>query len=434
MSNNSMGRRRFLKNSALGVAGAGFLGNSGGLVAEEVIKKVDPKIKAFRTLGRTGFMISDISCGFCSNAAVLKAAIEAGVNYIDTAESYRNQPAVGEAIQGLDRKKIFITSKLVIKEDITKEEVVTRTRKCLEELKTDYLDCMMIHSCENRKLITAKGFHDAMTQLKSEGRVRFVGISNHGSNWAMDGEESMAKVLLAAAADGRFDVMLLAYNFLQTDQGADVLAVCKEKNIGTTLMKVNPVGQYYGMKERVEQMQKEGKEVGERYFQALERYKKRAEMADSFIKKYDLKNPLEIRDAAVRFALDNPNVNTVCCAFRSFDDIDAYLPLSGTNLNGLEKKKLAAYKEGCGTLYCRHACGICENSCPNQVPVNTIMRYNHYYEAHGREKYALKRYALLDAPKADQCQNCDGACEIACPYGVPTQGMMVMAHHRLSLT
>lgn len=433
MSNDGMGRRRFLKNSALGVAGAGLLANAGNLVAEET-KQIEPlKIKKFRQLGRTGFMVSDIASGFTNNAAVLRAALEAGVNYIDTAESYRNQPVVGEAIQGFDRKKLFITSKLVVKEDISKEEVLKRTRKCLEELKTDYLDCMMIHSCENRKLVGTKGFHDAMKQLKTEGKVRYVGISNHGSNWARDGEESMAKVLLAAAADGRFDVMLMAYNFLQTDQGADVLKVCKEKNIGATLMKVNPVGQYYGTKERVEKMRKEGKTVSPRYLTALERYKKRAEMADDFIKKYDLKNPVEIRNAAIRFALDNQDVNTVCCAFNNFDDLDAFIPLSGTTLSGMEKKKLAAYKEGCGSLYCRHACGICESSCPKQVPVNTIMRYNHYYEAHGRQKYALKRYAILDAPKADLCQDCDGHCEIACPYGVPTQGMMVMAHQRLTL-
>ena len=433
MSNDGMGRRRFLKNSALSVAGAGLLANAGSLVAEEGEKVEALKIKKFRKLGRTGFMVSDISSGFCNNAAVLRAAIEAGVNYIDTAESYRNQPAVGEAIQGFDRKKIFITSKLVVKEDTTKEDVLKRTRKCLEELKTDYLDCMMIHSCENRKLVGAKGFHDAMKQLKTEGKVRYVGISNHGSNWARDGEESMAKVLLAAAADGRFDVMLLAYNFLQTDQGADILKVCNEKNIGATLMKVNPVGQYYRTKEGVEKMQKEGKKLSERYFTDLERYKKKAEMAEGFIKKYDLKNPVEIRNAAIRFTLDNQHVSTVCCAFGNFDDLDAFIPLSGTSLSGMEKKKLAAYKEGCGSLYCRHACGICESTCPNQVPINTIMRYNHYYEAHGRQKYALKRYALLDAPKADQCWNCAGECEIACPYGVPTQGMMVMAHQRLSL-
>ena len=80
---------------------------------------------------------------------------------------------------------------------------------------------------------------------------------------------------------------------------------------------------------------------------------------------------------------------------------------------------LAAYKEECGELYCRHACGICESSCPHHVPVNTIMRYNHYFEAQGSEKFAMEKYAQLETSKADHCRNCAGWCQTSCPYGVP---------------
>ena len=99
----------------------------------------------------------------------------------------------------------------------------------------------------------------------------------------------------------------------------------------------------------------------------------------------------------------------------------------------MEKVKLSAYKEGCGSFYCRHACGLCEPSCPQQVPVNTIMRFNHYYEAQGKEKFAMKQYARLATPKAGLCANCSGLCESACPYGVPVQGLLTIAHKTLSL-
>jgi predicted aldo/keto reductase-like oxidoreductase len=94
---------------------------------------------------------------------------------------------------------------------------------------------------------------------------------------------------------------------------------------------------------------------------------------------------------------------------------------------------LAAYKEHCGRLYCRHACGLCEPSCPSHVPVNTIMRYNHYFEAQGSEKFAMEKYARLNAPKADRCRDCTGFCQTACPYGVPIQGLLNIAHARLTL-
>jgi predicted aldo/keto reductase-like oxidoreductase len=322
---------------------------------------------------------------------------------------------------------------LEIKKDLSKEGFLKRFRKCLEELQTEYIDCMMIHSPEEINTIKTSGFHEAMKQLKSEGRLKYIGVSNHGSGWYLKPKVSMDKILLAAAADGRFDVMLMTYNFLQENMGAKVLEVCKEKNIGTTLMKVNPVGKYLGLKERIEKWEKEGKKIADTYKKGFLNYKEKAEKADVFIKKYNLKDPIEIRDAAIKYVLDNPNVNSVCCSMRNFEQVDMFLKLSGTKLSDQEKVKLQAYKAGCGELYCRHACGICEPECPHNVPVNTIMRYNHYFEAQGKEKYALKKYAQLDTPKADLCKDCNGACEKACPHKVPIHAMMNMAHRKLSL-
>ena len=429
-----IGRRKFLKASSMGLVGAGIMGNHPALSAPEEKKSEPLKIKEYRVLGRTGFKVSDISSGFVNNAAVLKALFDAGINYIDSAEDYKNQPVIGEVLKNINRKSVFITSKLEIKKDLTKEGFLKRARKCLEELQTDYIDCMMVHGPENVKTIKTPGFHAAMKQLKAEGRLRFVGISHHGSNWFRAPEETMEKVLMTAASDGRFDVFLLAYNFLQMDMGKRVLDMCKEKNIGTTLMKVNPVGVYLGLKEYVEKQKKQGKKIPDLYRQGLERFKEKAKKAEAFTKKYELQNPDEIRNAAIRFALSNPNVNTVCLAMRNFELLNTYIKLSGTRLSGTDNKKLSAYRIGCGELYCRHACGICEKVCPNKVPVNTIMRYNHYFEAQGKEKYALLQYARLNETKADMCINCPGFCEKACPYNVPIHGMLGMAHHRLSLT
>ena len=134
-----------------------------------------------------------------------------------------------------------------------------------------------------------------MQQLKSEGRLRFMGISNHGTNWFKDPEETMDRVLIAAALDGRFDVMLLAYNFIQDDKGAEVLKVCREKNIGTTLMKVNPIGKIPMMKERIEKLKKEGKEVPENFPTMITRMEAKAKTAEAFIKEYRLDDAQRMR-------------------------------------------------------------------------------------------------------------------------------------------
>lgn len=291
----------------------------------------------------------------------------------------------------------------------------------------------MIHSAEEIDILRTKGFHEAMDQMKKEGKLKHVGVSNHGTNWYMKPKVSMAEILTAAAKDGRFDVMLLAYNFIQEDLGADILKICKEKNIGTTLMKVNPIGTFHSMKERVEKMKKEKKKINPMLESGLKIFEAKAKKAEAFVKKNKLSNQKEIADAAVKYALNNKDVATVCCAMRNFDQMENFINLSGKKLSGNEKKKLAAYKEGPAIFYCRHACGACESSCPNNVPVNTIMRYNHYFDAHGREKFALKQYAKLDTNKADLCGECEGNCHAACPYGVPVQGMLNLAHKNLTL-
>ena len=61
------------------------------------------------------------------------------------------------------------------------------------------------------------------------------------------------------------------------------------------------------------------------------------------------------------------------------------------------------------------------------------MRYNHYFAAQGREKYAMEMYAKLNAGVANNCLNCDGTCEASCPYGVPIQKLLVLANQNLTL-
>jgi predicted aldo/keto reductase-like oxidoreductase len=433
---NGMNRRIFLKNSTIGMVGAGVLGGTPLLKAEETTVNAPLKIKAYRTLGRTGFKVSDISSGGSPNPQVLRVLLESGVNYIDTAESYsggESERTVGTVIKDFDRKSLFITTKLNFRGGSTKENILERTHKCLERMQTDYVDCMMIHSCQTAAEVKSEGFHEAMKQLKSEGKVRFVGISNHGATYGPV-DEPMEKVLLAAVEDGRFDMMLLVYNFIQKEAGERVLAAAAAKNMGCTLMKTKPVDKYFIMKEMVEERaKKEGKEIFEKTKTMMDAFKERADMASEFMKKNNITDPREIRDAAVRFVLKNPHVSTVCINFRSFEDIDPFLKLSGSPMTAADEKKLSLYLKGCGSFYCRHACGVCESRCPHGVPVNTIMRYNHYFESQGREKDAMQKYAALAAPRADLCETCTGHCEKACPYNVHIHGLLMNAHWNLSL-
>jgi predicted aldo/keto reductase-like oxidoreductase len=448
-------RRSFIKQSTLGLIGGGIMGKAGNSHTQEEIRTASPRIKEYRTLGRTGFKVSDLGMGHVGDEGLLRTFLDAGVNYIDTSEGYRyNERVLGKAMKNLDRKSLFITSKVIAdtsykhisQSNITKEGFLKRAYRILESLRTDYLDCLMISTCETIEMLKNEGFHAATEQLKKEGRLRFIGVSNHGSQfWPRASQEPMEKIFLAAAEDGRFDVVLMAYNFLKDDRSERVLEVCSQKNIGTTLMKVNPIRSYNEMKAWLEKnlfskSQDEREEVIKRSAEegvALKDVERRmtikVENAQEFIKRRNLKSDKEIRDAAVRFVLSNPNVNTVCYTLQNYSEAQEFLKLSGSRLNSRDKELLTSYSRECGNLYCRHACGLCEPACPHQVPVNTIMRYDHYFVAQGREKHAMAEYASLESQKADRCQDCAGYCESACPYGVPVRALLATAHNTLTL-
>lgn len=437
MKKKKMSRRGFMGGSIATLTGLG-LSKGERLFGQDAGTNVDgPKIKQYRTLGRTGFKCSDIGFGSSgvTDPAFIGAILDAGVNYVDCAEGYLRgqvEKTIGDAMINRDRKKVFLTTKLGLRKDDTKQTVIERANKCLGRLQSDYIDCLMIHMPSTVAALDNEAYHAAIKDLKAEGKVRFSGLSNHGSQWG-DVPETMEKVHLAAAEDGRFDVALLVYNFIQHEMGENILKAYKKKNVGATLMKTNPVLNYMERKVEIDKAEEEGRDIPPRAKALVDRLKARADQAEGFKNKYNLTNFNEIRDAAIKFVLDNPDVNSACPTILNYSDLEAYVSLSGSKFDLKSRNTLAAYKATYSEFYCRHACGECEPQCPYGVPVNTIMRYNHYFMGQGKEKAAMLEYASLPTNKADVCSKCEGHCEKACPYGVRVQGLLMLAHQRLTL-
>lgn len=437
MKRKQLSRRWFMRSSLAGLVG---LGSSKGLkfFGRTLDERSDRSaIKEYRTLGRTGFRCSDIGFGSSgvTDPAFIGAVLDAGVNYIDCSETYvrgQVEKAIGDAIRGRDRKKIFISTKLPLRSGVTKEEVVQRANKCLERLQMEYIDCLMIHMPSTVAALKNEAYHSAIQDLKTEGKVRFSGLSNHGSQWG-DVPETMETVHLAAAEDGRFDVALLVYNFIQREMGENILKAYKKKNVGATLMKTNPVLNYMERKVELDKAVEEGRDIRPAMKALVERLKARADQAEAFKKTFDLTSFDEVRDAAIKFVLSHPDVSSVCPTILNYGDLEAYVSLSGSKFDLNAKNTLAAYEAAYGEFYCRHACGWCEPRCPHGVPVNTIMRYTHYFLGQGKEKAAMVDYAALPTQKADVCAHCQGHCQQACPYGVPIHGLLMLAHRTLTL-
>ncbi|MFA5423736.1 MAG: aldo/keto reductase [Phycisphaerae bacterium] len=106
---------------------------------------------------------------------IIRQAVEMGYKLIDTAEMYENENQVGKALKGLDRDKLFITSK-VDRAHLRKKDVPATCKKTLKDLRTDYLDLYLIH-WPNDEIPIAETM-EAMGQLVENGFVRSIGLSN----------------------------------------------------------------------------------------------------------------------------------------------------------------------------------------------------------------------------------------------------------------
>jgi len=243
----------------------------------------------------------------------------------------------------------------------------------------------------------------------------------------------MENILMCAIEDGRFDLLLVVYNFLYHEQGERVLQAANEKNIATTIMKSNPIKMYNMFKEYDDQMQANNEEFPERYKKAYEEFKEYNEEAKRYLKEHEITEYDELLvDVATRFVLDNQDVHSVLIDFQNFNDLETHIKYSTKPIGVSSISYLNLLRKSLGKIHCRIGCNDCEFQCPHNVPVNTIMRYNYYFTIKGEEKYAMQKYRELPGEKPDVCLNCEGFCEKACPYGVLTRPLLAMAHQNLS--
>lgn len=130
-------------------------------------------------LGFGVFQISDPA--ECEKAVV--EAIQSGYRLIDTAASYKNEDAVGNAIKksGVDRKELFITTKLWI-QDLGYEKTKAAFQKSLDQLQLDYLDLYLIHQPYGDIF----GSWKALRELLKAGKIRAIGVSNFHPDRVMD--------------------------------------------------------------------------------------------------------------------------------------------------------------------------------------------------------------------------------------------------------
>ena len=198
-----------------------------------------------KILGRTGLRVTvmGVGCGGPSRAgqstgkseaesvAIVREALDAGINFVDTAEAYRTEPIVGRAIQGLERDGIVISTKKSAGPQITPADLRRSLEASLKRLGTDYVDIYHLHGVilEDYDYLAAEIVPE-MLKLRDAGKLRFLGITER---WNADPGHAMAQ---RALQDDVWDVMMIGFNLLNQSARDRVFARTIEKDVGVLVM------------------------------------------------------------------------------------------------------------------------------------------------------------------------------------------------------
>ena len=130
-----------------------------------------------RELGGSGEMVPEIGFGtwrYKGGVDPLIRAIELGANFIDTAEVYRTEPTVAQALKGR-REGVFLATK-VSGDHLRYDQVLRAADESLERLGTKVIDLYQVHWPD--PLVPIKDTMRAMEELVDAGKVRYIGVSN----------------------------------------------------------------------------------------------------------------------------------------------------------------------------------------------------------------------------------------------------------------
>ncbi len=201
----------------------------------------------FSTLGRTGLKVSvaGLGCGGPSRLglrdkksekeciALVRRALELGVNFLDTAEVYGTEEIVGKAISRWPRDSLVLSTKKTFPLAGVRDPV-GELRKSLEQslrrLKTDYIDIYHLHGVEPEHYAHASELFPPLVKLREEGKVRFLGVTEAFV------EDPAHRMLQQALKDGYWDVVMVGFNLLNQSARALVFPQTRERNIGVLNM------------------------------------------------------------------------------------------------------------------------------------------------------------------------------------------------------
>ncbi len=324
----------------------------------------------YRILGKTGLKISAIGfggipiqrIGAADVRPLMEELVKLGVNYIDTARGYTvSEEYLGEALQGL-REHFVLATKSMAR---TKEAMAQDVQTSLKNLCTDYIDLYQIHNPSKKDLEQVQspgGALEALQEAKKAGKIGHIGVTLHS-----------AELFREALEYPWVETVMFPYNIVET-QGQELIAACKEKNIGFIDMKPLAGG--------------------------------------------------AIDDArlALRFVAANDAVSVTIPGMATVEEIreNVAAVCETSPISPEELEKMDRLRKELGTQFCRR-CNYCA-PCSAGISISAMFLMEGYYSRYGLKDWATQRYLAMEKTASD-CIGC-GACEERCPYQLPIRQML----------
>jgi len=321
---------------------------------------------------------------------IIRAAYDMGIRYFDTSRGYADSDEkIGYALKDI-RDDVIIATKCQTR---GRKETERLLRHSFRNLRTDVLDIVQLHGFDReswlRKALSPDGALAALKKARSEGRIRFIGISGHNPY-----------VLTKAIKTGEFDTVLVPLNIIEREAIEELIPTAKDLDVGVIAMKsfIITRDQIFSFATGPEELQKlYGAEPGDQ------------------------------AERILRYVLAH-DISLVIVGFRTIPEIQKAIQVA-ENFTGLteEEKRIFRFGQLPPEPWCRE-CGKCL-PCPEFIPIPTVLRYYKFFKFYGLREYPRNRYRALST-RANVCTEC-GECEPRCPYKLPIMSMLKEADEAL---
>lgn len=324
----------------------------------------------YRILGKTGLKVSAIGFGGIpiqrieagDTRPLMEELVKLGVNYIDTARGYTVSEAyLGEALEGIRHHFVLATKSMAR----TKEAMAQDVDISLQNLRTDYIDLYQIHNPSAKDLEQVQapgGALEALQEAKRAGKIGHIGVTLHS-----------ADLFREALTYPWVETIMFPYNIVET-QGQDLIAACKEKNIGFIDMKPLAGG------------------------------------------------AIDDPCLALRFVAANDGVTVTIPGMATVEEIreNVAAVCDSAPITQQEQEKMEQLRKTLGTQFCRR-CNYCA-PCSVGIPISAMFLMEGYYSRYDLKEWATARYLGMGKTASD-CIGC-GVCEERCPYNLPIRQML----------